>query len=203
METFKELLIKLHACKEALEWAGNKTWEEVYNTCHRGDWLLWLHTRTNKEDLKLRTLVKGHCANTVRYLMTDQRSRKAVDTAIAYGEGRATRAELDAAAAAGIADAAAADYAAYFATAAAYAAYAADAAAYAADAAAYASYADEAGAYDATYAAYFAAGIANAAAYAAGARAKIKNQKETADIVRKYIPIELWNVNKMIFKKNN
>ena len=31
---------------------------------------------------------------------------------------------------------------------------------------------------------------------------KIKNQKETADIVRKYIPIELWNVNKMIDEVN-
>ena len=32
----KELLIKLNACKEAIEWAGDKSWEEVYNTCHRG-----------------------------------------------------------------------------------------------------------------------------------------------------------------------
>jgi len=30
------------------------------------------------------------------------------------------------------------------------------------------------------------------------ANTKTKNQKETADIVRKFIPIELWNVQKMI-----
>jgi len=164
----KELLIKLKTCQKALEWVGDKTWEEIYKTCHRGDWLLWLHYRTNKKDLKLRTLAKGHCANTVRYLMKDKRSLKAVDTAIAYGEGRATRAELDsvcaAAAAAGDADDA------YVAVYAAYAAY-------------------SAAAYDAV----------NASVYAAYASdAKIKNQQETADIVRKYIPIELWNVNKMI-----
>jgi len=163
-------LIELDACSPALEWAGDKTWEEVYNTCHRGDWLLWLHYLTNKEDLKIRTLAKGHCANTVRNLMTDERSLKAIDTAIAFGEGRATMQELDSAAdaaydAAYDAAAEARDYA-----------YAYAAAYYAADAA---------------YAA------ARAAAYAASA-ARIKNQKDTADIVRKYIPIELWNTQKMI-----
>jgi len=91
----KQLLIKLKACQEAKVWAGDKTWEEIYNTCHRGDWLLWLHYRTNKKDLKIRTLAKGHCANTVRHLMKDKRSIKAVDTAIEFGEGKATRKELN------------------------------------------------------------------------------------------------------------
>ena len=182
----KQLLIKLRACTEALEWAGNKTWEEVYNTCHRGDWLLWLHYRTNKEDLQVRTLAKGHCANTVRYLMQDERSLKAVDTAIAFGEGRATREELDAAA--------------YAADAAAYAADT-DAAAYAADTDAATAAADAANVNVAYYAAAYAgdaAARAAAAAYAAARDARTKNQKETADIVRKYIPIEFWNVNKMV-----
>ena len=42
----KELLIKLNACKNAREWAEGKDWKEVFETCHRGDWLLWLHFRT-------------------------------------------------------------------------------------------------------------------------------------------------------------
>ena len=158
----KELLIKLQACQEALVWAGDKTWEEIYNTCERGDWLLWLHDKTNKEDLQVRTLAKGHCANTVRHLMQDERSLKAIDTAIAFGDGRATLQELDAAYSA----AADAVEDAYYPRAAA-AAYTANAADYAAEAAYY------------------------AAAYSV---ARTKNQKETADIVRKYIPIELWNV---------
>ena len=166
----KELLIKLQACQEALVWAGDKTWEEIYNTCERGDWLLWLHDKTNKEDLQVRTLAKGHCANTVRHLMQDERSLKAIDTAIAFGDGRATLQELDAAYSA----AADAVEDAYYPRAAA-AAYTANAADYAAEAAYY------------------------AAAYSV---ARTKNQKETADIVRKYIPIELWNVNKMIDEVN-
>lgn len=87
----KELLLKLDACNSAIEWAGDKTWPEIYQTCHRGDWLLWLFRRTNPDDLKLLTLAKGHCANTVRHLMKDSRSIAAVDAAIAFGEGKLTR----------------------------------------------------------------------------------------------------------------
>jgi hypothetical protein len=156
MKTFKEYLHSVDACAAAIEWAGDKTIEQVVADCHRGDWLLWL---ASKCDIGLQplTLAKGHCANTVRHLMNDDRSLKAVDTAIAFGEGTATREELDAA------------YAA--ASAAAYAA-AAYAAAAAADAATYAD-------------AYVAAAYAAAAA-AAGAAA-IENRLQTADICRQYI----------------
>ena len=94
--TFTEYLKSINACSDAVEWAANKTVEEVVATCHRGDWLLWL---ASKCDIGLQplTLAKGHCANTVRHLLKDDRSIKAVDTAIAFGEGRATREELDAA----------------------------------------------------------------------------------------------------------
>jgi len=96
--TFNQYLQSKGACEPAVEWAENKTIEEVVATCHRGDWLLWL---AKKCDIGLQplTLAKGHCANTVRHLMKDERSIKAVEVAIAFGEGKATREELDAAAA--------------------------------------------------------------------------------------------------------
>ena len=162
----KELLMKLNACPEAMEWAGDKSWEEIYNTCHRGDWLLWLFKRTNPDDLQLLTLAKGHCANTVRHLMKDERSLKAIDSAIAFGEGKISREELNTSAAAYAADAA-------------YAASDADAAYAASDAFA----ADAAAAY-----------VAYAASAAAYAAAKKENQQLTADICRKYLPIEVWNI---------
>ena len=183
MKNMNELLISLDACTDAKKWAKDKTWQEVFDTCHRGDWLLWLFKRTNVGDLKLLTLAKGHCANTVRHLMKDERSIKAVDAAIAFGSGKITREQLNAAAAAAAATAAAAYTGAYTAAVAAYAytaAYtAADAAAYAYAAAAYAAaaYAD-----------------ADADAAATADAAKVKNQLLTADIVRKYIPIELWSI---------
>jgi hypothetical protein len=99
MKTFKEYLHSVDACAAAIEWAGDKPIEQVVTECHRGDWLLWLAKKCGVE-LQPLTLAKGHCANTVRHLMSDERSVKAVDVAIAFGEGRATRDELDAATAA-------------------------------------------------------------------------------------------------------
>ena len=138
MKTFKEYLHSVDACQPAIEWAGDKPVEQVVAECHRGDWLLWLAKKCGVE-LQPLTLAKGHCANTVRHLMSDERSLIAVDVAIAFGEGKATREELDAAASAAYAAySAAATYADAVYAAAAYAA-AADAA-YAADSAADAAY---------------------------------------------------------------
>ena len=94
MKTFKDLLTELRACDEALVWAGDMTIEEVVEKCDRGDWLLWLAT---KIDIGLQPLylAKGHCAKTVYHLIKDERGRKAIDVAIAFGEGRATKEELD------------------------------------------------------------------------------------------------------------
>ena len=169
--------INIKACDEAAEWASGKTWKKVYSTCHRGDWLLWLFKRTNPKNIKELTLAKGHCANTVRHLMNDQRSIDAVDAAISFGEGRITEKELYDASAYASADSAAAssNVAANVAADAAYAsAYAADSADNATDVAA-----------DAY------ASAASAAAYDA---AKKENQQQTADICRKYFPIEMWNI---------
>jgi hypothetical protein len=166
----KELLIKLNACDEAIEWAGDRTIEEIVKDCDRGDWLLWLAKKIGIE-LQPLTLAKGHCANTVRHLMKNERSIEAVDMAIAFGEGRATMEELNNAANAA-ADAA---YDAVF-----YAFYAAIVA-------------DAAIVGDASYAAYAAATAAACAAgdaaytTAAAYAAKKQNQKETAEICRKYI----------------
>lgn len=155
-----ELLEELKACDEAQKWSKDKTWEQIYNQCHRGDWLCWLFVRTNPDDIRLLTLVKGHQANTVRHLMTNQRSLDAVDAAIAFGEGRISLDELK--------KTAYADYT---------------------DHASYAAYTSVA--YSTSYADYTASNAADA--YAADA-AKKKNRKETADIFRKFIPINKFNI---------
>jgi len=210
----KDLLIKLGACQEAKDWAADKDWKEIYQTCHRGDWLLWLFQKTNPNDLQLLTLAKGHCANTLRDLMKDERSIKAVDVAIAFGEGKASREELDSAAAyAAYAANAAYAYASAAYASAAYAAadasyVASSAAAYAATAHAYASAAYASAAYAASYAASSAAAYAATAhaasarasyaaadaSYAASSAARKENLQLTADLCRKYLPIEVWNI---------
>ena len=188
----KELLKKLNACQLAREWADDKTIEEIWATCHRGDWMLWL-ARKLDIDKRVVTLAKGHCANTARHLMKDKRSIAAVDMAIKYGEGNATDSELAAAADAAYdaADAAYAYDAAFAAD-----AFAAYAAADAADAYADAYVAADAAAYaDAYAAAAYAAYATDADAYAAAAAAKKNNQQQTADICRQYLPIKIWNIN--------
>ena len=119
---------------------------------------------------RLARLFACWCLRQVWHLLTDERSRTAIEVAERYAVGEATHDDLKAAArsAADAADAADAD--------ADYAAYAAARAAAAAAAAAYATYADAADAADAdadyaaayaAYAAYAAAAAANAAADAA------------------------------------
>ena len=119
---------RFNPCFEALEFRkGYATFEEAWNYCPRGDWMLWLAEKL-QVDRRLLVLTGGHCANTVRHLMGDERSTKGVDACIAYGEGRIGEDELDAAMDAAMDAAWAADAAFNAADAAAYAAYAADAA---------------------------------------------------------------------------
>ena len=183
MSNFKDQLIQLNACDPAIEFVADKTFSEAYEQCERGDWLLWLYKNVQNYDKRKLVLAAGLCANTVRHLMKDERSIKAVDAAINYGNGLINDIQLTAAADA----AAAAAYAAYAAADAADAAYA-----YAYAYAAYAAYAADAAA--AAYAAYAYAAYAYAyAAYAYAAR--LSSQKQTAEIVKSIIKKEDFNIN--------
>jgi hypothetical protein len=160
-KSFKEQLKDIKACSESIEWLQDKSLQEAFATCERADWMLWGYGKLYPNNLKELTLAKAHCANTVRHLMKDERSLKAVDVAISFGEGRATMEELDAAAYAAAASAA---YSA-----------AANASAYATYAATYAAAADYAA--DAAYAAY------------AANTTRAEALKQMADICRKYLVI--------------
>lgn len=180
----KILLKEINACREAIEWIGERTIEEAWNECPRGDWMLWFYAKQYPENIKQLTLAKGHCVNTVSHLMKDKRSINAVYAAIAFGEGKITRKELD--------DAYASATSAYDADAVAYsAAYSAYAAASAA-AYAYADAAYAAAAYSADAVAYATSAYAyDAAAYAAySAYAKKQNQQQTAGICRKFLELK-------------
>lgn len=168
-------------CNDGLKFRKQYTdFKSAWKACPRGDWMLWAAQRVGV-DLLVLTTAKATCANTVRHLMKDKRSKTAIKVALAFGKGKAGRVELDKAADAADAAYAYASAAAYAASAAAYAAYAADA-----DATAYAS-----AAASAAYA---------SAAYAADAAdadvAKKENQLKTANICRRILTKE-------VFKKLN
>lgn len=97
MKTFKELLIELALYEEAGTWAANRgTIEQVVATCEQGDELAWLADSLSMDGRK-RCLAAGHIVNQIRHLIQNEASIEALDVAIAYGEGKATDEELEAA----------------------------------------------------------------------------------------------------------
>ena len=198
------------ACEEGAVWFEKQpdiktAWEK----CERSDWMMWALGRLHYNDGKtLRLLACKFACDTpigggqvVYELLTDDRSKKAIEVAILYAHGRATERELQGAAYAAAyayADARAAARAADAATWVAYAAAwaAADVAAWAAAdvvarAAYAAAYADADA--DAWSAARAAADVVARAAYAAADAAK----KAQAQFIREFIPfnsvLELLN----------
>lgn len=114
MKTLKKFLKKRGACDEGYEFAKDLTLEQFLKTCKRADWILWLFRQTNGNDLAKLTEAKALCANTVRHLMTNEKSTNALDVAFKFAKGQATREELKAAAAAAYsASISSADLAAY------------------------------------------------------------------------------------------
>lgn len=168
-------------CEDGLEYYNSHPdFETAWNNCERGDWMLWMAKRLNVDD-RVFTLARAHCANTVRHLMKDVRSLDAVDAAIKYGNGEISRVDLIE--------------------------YAIDALSAAVDACA-------AYAYTYSYTSYYACTAStsasdetnyNSASCAACAvssdaiddvcafDARESNQKETADICRKYLTDEVFN----------
>jgi hypothetical protein len=159
-DKYQDLLAKLGACTEARHEADGKGLAEVWSTCQRGNWLLWLTARmigkpgwpTHQQVV----LAACACAETALKFVPkgEDRPRKAIETARRWATGKATLVEVRAA------DAAAAD-----------ATYDAADATYAAA--------------DATYA----AAAADDATYAASA-ARTKERQEQADFIRTMIPFE-------------
>jgi len=92
MKTFE--ISRFSPCKLALEFRSNySSFEEAWNNCPRGEWMLWIAQKLNVDLLRL-TTAKALCANTVRHLMTDKRSTDAIDVALAFGRGEITQKEL-------------------------------------------------------------------------------------------------------------
>ena len=188
MNQVQTLFNKLSACGPAKEWAKGQTdLESAWINCKRSDWMIWLLRELKFKDAKFYRLYACWCVrNTpiengkvVWDLLTDIRSKNAVEVAENYIAGFATIEELR--------------IAKNDANAAANAAYAADAyAADAANAAADAVYADAAAnaAYAAANAAADAAANAVYAANAYAADARLFAKKVQSDYIKTQISFE-------------
>jgi hypothetical protein len=180
------ILIRTGACLDARNWAKTQPdLETAWRECKRSDWMLWLlaWTTLSQDDSRLRLMACDFAEAVLIYVPAgEDRPRRAIECARRFAAGDATRAEMDAAGAAGDAARDAAGAAAWAARAAAWAAAgaaaraAARAAAGAARDAAWDAARDAAG--DAAWdAAWAAAGAARDAAWAA-----------QSDIIRRYFP---------------
>ncbi|MFA4972801.1 MAG: hypothetical protein WC683_09325 [bacterium] len=195
-QSFRSLLIDVHACHEAREWVGRKSLRCAYHGCKRAEWILWLAGRLGV-DRKVLVFAACQCARTaLQYVKAGEtRPLKAIETAEAWCRGDAGVAPEDVRKAAAAANAAAyyaasaADAAASAAASAAYyAASAADAAANAASAAAYAAYAAAAAANAASAAAYAAYAAARGSPQRSAARAEALAR--CAELVLQHVPLK-------------
>lgn len=93
-QEFKQKLIELEACEDAIGWVKGKTLKQAWETCQNGDWMNWIYGLSNEMDEKKLILCQGHQANTIRHKMTNQILLDAVDAAILYGEGKISKKDL-------------------------------------------------------------------------------------------------------------
>ncbi len=101
MKTTEQFCTEYNACSEGREWAlaNCKDMQEVWQTA-RPDWLIWVATRKGVLTEKELRLFAVFCARSVEHLLTDDRSRNAIDVAERFANGEATSEELAAAGAA-------------------------------------------------------------------------------------------------------
>jgi len=165
------------ACREAIEWVGDRSLERAWTECERADWMLWAAIKVGI-DRKVLVLAACDCAETALKHVPkgEDRPERAIATARAWARGKASMGDV----------CAAADDAAY--------AYAYASAAYAASAAAAADAAADDAAYAAAHAAHQAAlaaydtADADAAAHAAHRRmATLVRRRITVPMLRKAI----------------
>ena len=104
------LLVSLSACKPAIDWAKGKSLAEVWSTCHRGDWMLWLAARYGNVPRKTIVAIACDCAEPALAFTSDPRPAECIAVVRRWLKDEATisdvRAAANAAGAAGAADAA-------------------------------------------------------------------------------------------------
>jgi hypothetical protein len=95
---FAALLIKLDACIEARKWAKGKSLAEVWSTCHRGDWMLWLLGRYGDFPHKVIVAISCDCAEPALVFTGDPRPAECIAVVRRWLKDEATISDVRAAA---------------------------------------------------------------------------------------------------------
>lgn len=98
-QTKLETLLDKHgACYEAREWASDfSTPIKAWNACQNPAWMLWALDRLGVFDEKNSRLFSCWCVRQVWHLLTDDRSKRAVEVAERFANGDETFEALSAA----------------------------------------------------------------------------------------------------------
>jgi len=85
---FADKLRKLEACEDAIEWVGDKSFKEAWNTCERADWMLWYIAKAELGTKRERIHIVCDCAETsLKYVPEGEDGpRLAIEAARAYAD---------------------------------------------------------------------------------------------------------------------
>ncbi len=83
------------ACEDAVKWLGQMTLAEAWESCERGDWMLWIAERAGVER-DLVVLAACDCAETALVYLPrgEDRPRECIEVTRKFIAGEATRAQL-------------------------------------------------------------------------------------------------------------
>ena len=104
--TVKDFIAKYKPCSDAVTWLEEfTTMSDAWEACRRSDWMLWSLGKSDYNDEKKLRAYACYCVRhtplgdgrVVWDLLTDERSRNAIEVAERYIEGKATQEELAAA----------------------------------------------------------------------------------------------------------
>jgi hypothetical protein len=95
--TIEEFIAKYRPCDEAEKWL--RTQPDLQTAWHdaRPEWFIWAATQKGVLTESEQRLFACWCVRQVWHLLTDERSRNAIEVAEKFARGEATRDELDAA----------------------------------------------------------------------------------------------------------
>ncbi len=99
MMTIEQFCEKHDACKPGRDWAmaNCKTMQEAWDRAPEPEWVVWIATRPGVLTERELRLFMCFCARQNWHMLTDPRSRNAVEVAERYANGQASQEELAAA----------------------------------------------------------------------------------------------------------
>jgi hypothetical protein len=90
----EKLIIKFELDENFIKWSKGKKWEEIYSSCPNGDWLFSLYKKTSSSRKKTILKINGYFVKTIKHYIAGESLKDLVEYVIDYGENRISIKEL-------------------------------------------------------------------------------------------------------------